>query len=141
MALATAKIVRDYGNLDPDLADDMLTPHLNAARRELKGWVGSVKYAEAEAAQDTDQIKIDLIEAEAYLAYYYAIDFIGLKHTPQGFTTQGQFGDGQFNYLGPKSLKELKDFAWNRAKKAAGEYIRSSKEKFHLGQAKAADEK
>jgi len=139
MALATKQIVRDYGNLDPDVPDETLTPHLNAAKRELISWVGSAKYAEAEAAQDTDQIKIDLIEAEAYLAYYYAVDFIGLKHTPQGFTTQGQFGEGQFNYLGPGSIKQLKEFAWNRAKKAAEGYV-SGGEKFHLGQAKAADE-
>lgn len=139
MGLATGQNVRDYCNLAASATDEQLTSHLNAAVRELKEWVGDVKYAEAVAAQAGDQIKIDLIEAEAFLTYHFAIDYLGLKHTEAGFASQGQIGEGQFNYLGPAQIKKLRQNAWDRARKAAEPYMGSSTH-FHLGQAGVADE-
>jgi len=139
MGLATGQNVRDYGNLDPSVTDDLLIPHLNAARRELKSWVGSTNYAAAEAAGAEEDIRIDLVEAEAFLAYSFAIEFVGIRHRPEGFTIEGELGDGQYRFLGPGEVQKIKGWARDRARKAAEPYM-SSSTPFHLGQAGSEDD-
>ena len=138
MALATAQLVKDYCNLATAVSEDLLIPHMNAARRELISWIGKTKYAEAEAAGSEDEIRVDLTEAEVFLAYHFGIDYLGVKHTEEGFTVEGQYGDGQYRYLGKDSLRKMKQDAYERARKAADPYI-TKISTFHAGKVGADD--
>lgn len=136
--LATADNVREYCNLSSSVEDNLLIPHMNAARRELIAWIGSTKYAEAEAAGAEEEIRVDLTEAEVFLAYHFGIDYLGVKHTQEGFTAEGQIGDGNYRYLGPDSIKKMKTEAYERARKAAAPYMTKAGT-FHSGKVGAAD--
>ena len=110
--IADAAHVRALGNFPDALEDAQIDPHLRAARRRLRRWVGSAVYDEAEAdagpmaKPQTEALK----DAEAYLAisigvrsWNVVIENVGNAGV-SGLTESGKIGDDGFRYLSQLSL-------------------------------------
>lgn len=121
MALSSVANVRTFAGkrlpASPGLTDDQITPHLDAAARELKAWIG-----EYESASDTDKVAA-CKEAEACLTIAGVLPTQNVFFT-QGITTlQKEIGEVDFLFMSPDDL-ETAVKAWReRAERAVQPYI------------------
>lgn len=93
MALATVQNVRDTGGL-PDsgkLADSKITPHLDAAAREIKRWIGDY------SAVSGDDLA-DCIDAECCLTMAYFIPALNVLCPESLSTFQKEYGELGLNF-------------------------------------------
>ncbi len=102
---------------DPNLTDAQITPHLNAAGRELAEWIG--EYA---STTDTDKAAA-CGEAEACLTIANVIQTQNVFFT-QGITTlQKEIGEVDFLFMSPDDLDKAVQGWRDRAERAVRKYI------------------
>jgi hypothetical protein len=127
--LLDATKLRDYYDISKDIKDARLTPHVGAASRRLKGWVGAGAYADALAQQPQDALRAeDLKNAEAALAMHFALPGINTKITPGGVVTSVK-ETGSVSapvvttYLRPDQVRELAAIYLDQAEEIARPYM------------------
>lgn len=124
--------LRDYFEIkSPDIKDERLTPHIGAASRRLKGWVGAEAYADALLEEPSDPTRqADLKFAEAALAMHFALPGLNTNITTRGVVkTQregGAPGGGTvFSYLTPIEITQLSRTYLDQAEEIARPYMLS----------------
>jgi hypothetical protein len=121
--------LKGYFDISKDIKDGRLTPHIGAASRRLKQWVGALVYADALSAETTDALrKADLQFAEASLAMHYAIPGLNSKITPSGVVKSAKEGGAMagnvvFSYLTPREITELAQIYLDQAEEIARPYM------------------
>ena len=99
------------------LTDDQITPHLDAAARELADWIGT--YSADDGAEKVAACK----EAEACLAIANILPTQNVFFT-QGITTlQKEIGEVDFMFMNPEDLEKAVQGWRDRAERAVKEYI------------------
>lgn len=95
-------------DISPDITDQRITPHIGAASRRLRRWVGDTAYLQAVGGVDADA-KADLQQAEAYLAYHYALAGMHFNLTTKGVVATSMSGEGKEmrKYLLPAEVAQL----------------------------------
>jgi hypothetical protein len=102
MALASIEQVRQLGGLPPaaKLADAKITPHLEAAARELRRKLGDY-------SSRTGDERADCIDAECSIALAYLIPVLNII-CPEGLNTvQKEYGDLGLNFYDADDQKTL----------------------------------
>lgn len=124
--LIDADEFRERFDIDPDMADKRVTPHIGAASRRLKKWVGTDAYADAllETPVDADR-KEDLQSAEAHLAYHFALLGLHVNVSSKGVLIEAQAGEGsdRRRYLLPEQIESISTQFLERAREIAEPYI------------------
>lgn len=125
-ALIDATKLREYFDINKDINSTRLTPHIGAASRRLKKWVGTDAYADALLENPTNaERKEDLTNAEAALAMHFALPGINTKVTPSGVvkTSKTDQGTNIITYLSPKEIDQLKALYLEQAEEIARPYL------------------
>ena len=127
--LINAAKLREYFAINGDIKDPRLTPHIGAASRRVRRWVGDVAYgdAAAEAPQDADRAE-DLKAAEASLAMHFALLGLNTNLTVNGvLKTRKEVGSQNANiqttYLSPAEVRQLAQGYLDQAEEIARPYI------------------
>jgi hypothetical protein len=121
--------LRNRYDINKDIVDGRLTPHIGAASRRLKQWVGAEAYADALSETPTDGLrKLDLENAEAALAMHYALPGLNTVVTPKGVvktTKEGGAMGGNivFSYLTPNEIRQLSELYLANAEEIARPYL------------------
>ncbi|MBD0370324.1 MAG: hypothetical protein ICV60_05775 [Pyrinomonadaceae bacterium] len=126
--LIDAAKLKEYFDINKDIADGRLTPHIGAASRRLKQWVGNDAYTDALAEESQDALrKSDLENAEAALAMHFAIPGLNSKVTPTGIVKSSRNDQGKtiITYLSPKEITELAGIYLEQAAEIARPYMLS----------------
>lgn len=113
MALATVQNVRDTGGL-PDsgkLADSKITPHLDAAAREIKRWIGDYSSVSGDDLADC-------IDAESCLTMAYLLPVLNLLCPEAISTFQKEYGELGLNFLDAKDQEIIAEKWITRARTA-----------------------
>jgi hypothetical protein len=111
--------LRERFDIDNDLKDGRLTPHIGSASRRLRQWVGDTVYATTD-----EDIKADLENAEAHLAMHFAV--LGLN-SPMSYkgvfiTETSTEGKAVRRYLDPKQISELAQMYLDQAQELVQKY-------------------
>jgi hypothetical protein len=120
MPLIDVDALRERFDIDPEIKDTRLTPHIGAASRRLRQWVGETTYA----LTDAETVE-DLKNAEANLAFHFAILGLNSPMSTRGIVVQAQASEGKEirKYLAPKESAELAEYFLNLAMEIAGVYM------------------
>jgi hypothetical protein len=119
-ALIDAAELRTRFDIDKNIVDTRLTPHIGSASRRLRRWVGDTVYTSADA--DTAD---DLKNAEAHLAYHYAIFGLNSPLSIKGIVATSMAAEGKEirKYLSPKETAELANHFLELAREIAEPYL------------------
>lgn len=124
--LIDADEFRERFDIDPDMADKRITPHVGSASRRLKKWVGAEAYADAllETPADADRAE-DLRSAEAHLAFHFALLGLHVSLTAKGVLIEAQSAEGgeRRRYLLPDQVDAISMQFLERAREIAEPYI------------------
>lgn len=127
-ALITADEFRERFDIDSDIDNKRIEPHVGSASRRLRKWVGETQYAAAVAAAEDSEMKADLKNAEAHLVFHYAI--LGLNSPLSGkgvvATSMSAEGKEMRKYLMPKETAELAEQYLELAGEIARDYMLST---------------
>jgi len=127
--LIDAAKLHDYFDISKDIKEGRLTPHIGAASRRLRKWVGELVYTDALAAQPTDALrKADLQNAEAALAMHFALPGLNTQLTAGGVLKTRREGGAAgapviLSYLTPSEVKLLAQAYLEQAEEIARAYI------------------
>lgn len=130
MTLIDANKLREYFEIkSPDIGDGRLLPHIGAASRRLKGWVGVEAYADALLDMPVDPTRqADLKFAEAALAMHYAIPGLNTNITTKGVVKTAREGGTTgtiLTYLSPNEINQLAQIYLDQAEEIARPYTLS----------------
>lgn len=126
-ALIDADEFRERFDIDTDIGDPRITPHIGSASRRLRKWVGDANYDASLAlvttpdANDDDgnALLAELQNAEAHLTFHYAL--LGWNSPLSGkgvvATAMSDEGKEMRKYLTPRETAEL-----------AGQYLQLAEE-------------
>lgn len=108
MTLIDTAEFRTRFDISPDVTDARLTPHIGSASRRLRRWVSDAVYDQAVLDVDTD-VKNDLQNAEAYLAFHFALLGLHFNLSSKGVLVEAQAGEGteRRRYLLPDQIAAL----------------------------------
>lgn len=122
--LINAISLREYFDISADIIDGRLTPHIGAASRRLKAWVGAEAYADALEVAPTNPLRAeDLKNAEAALAMHFAVPGLNTKLTPGGVVKTSKVeGNTVLSYLTPNETRQLKELYLEQAEELARPY-------------------
>ncbi len=109
---------RDRFDISSDIKDPRIQAHIGAASRRLQKWVGATNYADANAAED-------LKNAEAHLAYHFAIFGLNAPLTTKGVVATAMAAEGKEvrRYLSPDETAKLSAQMLEVAREIAGPYL------------------
>ena len=102
--LLDADDVRARFDIDPGITDARLDLHIGSASRRLRQWVGDTAYADALLATPTDADRaVDLQNAEAHLAFHYAVYGLNYVLSSKGIVATAMSAEGKEmrKYLSP----------------------------------------
>lgn len=97
--LITADKFRERFDIDSDIKDSRITPHIGSASRRLRKWVGDAVYAATFAWVDVDEDTLtdnqldqltDLQNAEVHLAFHFAITGLNSPLSGKGVLKQAK---------------------------------------------------
>jgi hypothetical protein len=123
--------LRNRFDISKDIKDARLLPHIGAASRRLKSWVGADAYDDALSSSPQDALRQDdLKNAEAALAMHFALPGLNSKVTATGIvktTKEGgaMAGNTVFSYLTPNEVKQLVQTYLEQAEEIARPYMLS----------------
>lgn len=124
--LIDAEEFRERFDIDPDLADERITPHVGSASRRLKKWVGADAYADAliEEPINADRAE-DLKNAEAHLAFHFALLGLHVNVSSKGVLIEAQAGEGseRRRYLLPEQIEAISTQFLERAREIVEPYM------------------
>lgn len=124
-----AASLRNRFDINKDIVDGRLLPHIGAASRRLRQWVGEAAYADALSNAPTDALRqADLQNAEAALAMHFALPGLNSNITIKGIvktTKEGGATAGNiiFTYLNPNEVKQLAATYLEQAEEIARPYL------------------
>jgi hypothetical protein len=129
--LIDATKLRTYFDINKDIVDGRLTPHIGAASRRLRSWVGMNAYTDALSNAPTDEFRqADLQFAEASLAMHFALPGLNSKVNTNGIVKTSKEGGAMagnvvFSYLTPAEVKQLAQVYFEQAEEIARPYLLS----------------
>ena len=134
--------IRLTNNLPDDVTDAMLSPHLAAARRQLRSdvWIGATQYDAAltlitsaraglgagetlETHGALTTITESMRIAECYLAFMIALPKLNLNYQANGFIVNTSFPEGAKSQMGGAMIKQLQREAKLEASRAVKDYL------------------
>lgn len=120
--------MRKRFDIDSDIEPDRLRPHIGTASRRLRKWVGDTAYANALSEDEQYQeMQEDLKNAEAHLAFHFAIFGLNSPLSPKGVVATATVPEGKEirRYLEPKATAELAQHFLDLAMEIASPYTLS----------------
>jgi spermidine/putrescine-binding protein len=119
-ALITASDLRERFDIDSDIEDPRLEPHIASASGRLQKWVPANVYA----TSDADVLAI-LKNAEAHLAMHFAILGFNSPISSKGvfITETSTEGKAVRRYLAPKETAELAQQFLDAAQNMVADYM------------------
>jgi hypothetical protein len=124
--LISADDLKDRFDISPDIKQSRLDPNIGSASRRLRKWVGEDVYAQALGTDaQYDDLRSDLKNAEAHLAYHFAVFGLNSPMSTKGMvvTSQSDKGGEMRKYLAPKETAELAQYFLDMAQEIAGPYM------------------
>lgn len=128
-SLINTSVFRELFDIDSDITDKRIELHIGSAARRLRGWVGEANYALASAVQPSEQsdkeIVNDLRNAEAHLAFHYAIYGFNSPLSSKGVVGTNMASEGKEvrKYLSPDETAKLAEHFLQLAREMAGPYM------------------
>lgn len=132
MALIDVTQLRERFDIDSDIKDPRLEPHIGSASRRLRSWVGSTQYAAAVAVLANETTDADLVSdlknAEAHLAMHFAIVGLNSPLSGKGVVATAMADEGRETrkYLSPRETAELAGHYLELAREMASPYLSES---------------
>ncbi|MEQ1643675.1 MAG: hypothetical protein ABL959_09555 [Pyrinomonadaceae bacterium] len=132
MALIDVTQLRERFDIDSDIKNERLDPHIGSASRRLRGWVGTTQYNAASSVtgnETTDaELVSDLKNAEAHLAMHFAIYGLNSPLSGKGVVATAMADEGREmrKYLSPKETAELATYYLELAREMAYPYLSES---------------
>lgn len=125
MALADIEYIREFGKLPEEskLPDDRIQHHLDSACREIRRWIGAYG-----AEQDEDK-RADIIEAEACLTMAYLLPVLNTFYTAGITSLQKEIGESEFLFHSPEDMQSLCKEWESRARKRMLPYMKDHENK------------
>lgn len=107
--LITADELRERFDIDSDIRDERLTPHIASARVRLRSWLGGTVYDATIALGDDVDQKLVLKNAEAHLVMHFAILGLNSPLSTKGVVATSMSAEGKEmrKYLLPKETAEI----------------------------------
>ena len=112
--------LRERFDIDNDLKDGRLEPHIGSASRRLRKWVGDTVYTQTADAQIVEDLK----NAEAHLAMHFAVLGLNSPISYKGvfITETSTEGKAVRRYLDPKELSALAQLYLDQAQELVQDY-------------------
>ncbi len=126
MPVATIISVSEFRSrfdISDDVSDARLTLHIGSASRRLRRWVGDAAYVQAADGVDPEA-QSDLKNAEAHLAYHFALLGLHFTVSSKGIvaTAQSDQGKEMRKYLSPAEISDLSTRMLDLAREIASPY-------------------
>lgn len=124
-SLISASDFRERFDIDPDIRDSRIVPHIGSASRRLRKWVGETAYSDALLATATDaDRKADLQNAEANLTFHFAIFGFNSPLSSKGVVATATASEGREvrRYLTPDETARLSQLYFELAREIADQY-------------------
>ena len=118
--------LRNRFDINKDIKDARLLPHIGAASRRLKSWVGAAAYDDALIGSPQDALRQDdLRSAEAALAMHFALPGMNTQVTPKGMVKSSKSDQGStiFTYFTPNEIKQWATIYLEQAEEIARPYM------------------
>ncbi|MBK8810708.1 MAG: hypothetical protein IPN69_08245 [Acidobacteria bacterium] len=126
MALITPKEFCERFDIATDIEPNRIAPAIGSASRRLRKWVGDTNYANGglEAAEYED-LQADLKNAEAHLAYHYAMIGLNYPMGSKGILATAASGEGGElrKYLTPDQVAQVQIQFLEAAREIAEPYM------------------
>lgn len=125
--ISAAEFIERF-DIDSDIDPKRITPHIGAASRRLRKWVGEEAYANA-LTEDAayEDMQADLKSAEATLAFHYAIYGLNYPLSGKGVVATSMTGEGKEmrKYLTPDETQKVASQMLELAREIAEPYMLS----------------
>lgn len=121
--LISAEDVITRFDISPDILAARIEPHVRAASRRLRKWVGEATYADAIGDVDPDMAE-DLKNAEAHLAFHFLIYGVNYPLTTKGIVATAMSDEGREmrKYLTPDETQKVANQMLELAREIAEPY-------------------
>lgn len=119
--LTSAGLCKKLGNLK-QTEDEKIEVHFVAAKDDVIGIIGQVKYTEMLAASATDKDRIRIATAESYFVLSYTLPSINLSSSGDGIKSATGYGESRQNNLSQSELAMLIDNFRNTAERLLSNY-------------------
>ena len=116
---------RDRFDIDLEIRDSRITPHIGSASRRLRKWVGETAYADAAQTNPSNaDRKADLQNAEAHLTFHFAILGLNSPLSTKGVVATSMASEGKEmrKYLLPDESAGLSNMYLELAREIAEPY-------------------
>lgn len=127
--LISADEFRERFDVSEDIENKRITPHIGAASRRLRKWVGGEIYDRALSPADNDDTDADLVadlkNAEAHLTMHFAIVGFNSPLSSKGILAVARTSEGREmrQYLPPEDTAQVAVQFLELAREIAGPYI------------------
>jgi hypothetical protein len=128
MPLITAAEFYDRFDIDPDIDEKRIDPHIGSASRRLRKWAGDTAYNDALAASPSDPERKDALQnAEAHLTYHFAIRGMNFPLSAKGIVATSMSSEGKEmrKYLTPDETEKVATQMLELAREIAEPYLLS----------------
>ena len=113
-----------FGEIDTPTAGVQIKRPLGVASRRVKSWVGESVFDAAVAAEDEDEIKLDLQVGVAYLAMHFLIANFNTVARPGGIVLSEKVeGDAVLTYLNPNQTRQRSQEFFELAEEICRPYL------------------
>ncbi len=124
--LIDADDLRTRFDIDPDILDPRIELHIGSASRRLRQWVGDMNYdaAVADEADPLADMTIDLKNAEAHLAFHFAVYGLNYTLSSKGIVATAMSAEGKEmrKYLTPAETQTVASQMLELAREIAEPY-------------------
>lgn len=113
-------------DIDDAIDAKRITPHIGAASRRLRKWVGDSVYANAlTEGSEYEDLQADLKNAEAHLTYHFAVRGFNFPMSSKGVVATSMSSEGQEmrKYLTPDQTEEVASQMLELAREIAEPYL------------------
>lgn len=127
--LISAIEFRERFDISTEILDSRITPHIGSASRRLRKWVGETVYQQAIEIAGNEEGDLDLVDdlknAEAHLAFHFAIFGFNSPLTTKGVVATSMSGEGKElrKYLLPDESARLSNMYLELAREIAEPYL------------------
>lgn len=125
-ALISAAEFRERFDISNDIEEARIKPHIGAASRRLRKWVGDAAYANALTEDaDYEDLQADLKSAEAHLTFHYAISGFNYPLSSKGVVATSAAAEGHElrKYLTPDETGKVAVQMLELAREIAEPYL------------------
>ena len=132
--LISAADFRECFDVDSDIGDKRIEPHIGSASRRLRSWVGETLYEQAINITDNEDVDLDLVtdlsNAEANLAMHFALFGFNSPLSGKGVVATAMSGEGKElrKYRTPDETAKLSAYYLELAREIAEPYIAATTE-------------